>query len=210
MPHPLLARAFAPLLGLLLALAALTAQAQPPSPALQRVEGTTWFSVQRSAGGLGVSHTFLQGGRVVEHYGAMLDFTYRDNNDELVMTLGGKDIRFRFTIDDNKLTLRGEDGSERVHVRAGPRSSPPELHGLWWFKHENGAEADLFFDGVGRGLMRVLMLQRDGTYRATDDGALVMQMNGGNDTALTVSVEGNAMEIRGGGKTVRLRAVVAR
>ena len=49
-----------------------------------------------------------------------------------------------------------------------------------------------------------------GRYRVADDGALVMQMNDGSDGALTVSVQGNAMEIRGGAKTVRLRAVVAR
>lgn len=210
MPQHLLTRALAPLLTMLLALAACAAQAQAPSPALQRVEGTQWVSVERSAGSLGVSYTFLNGGRVIENFGAMIDFSYRTQGDQLVMTIDGTDLRARYAIGDGKLTLRGEDGAERVHVRAGPRSSPPTLHGLWWFKHETGAEADIFFDGVGHGLMRVLMLQRDGTYRATDDGALVMQMNGGNDRALTVSVQGNAMEIRGGGKTVRLRAVVAR
>lgn len=84
------------------------------------------------------------------------------------------------------------------------------LRGLWQFRRETGAPADLFFDRADRGLMRVLMKQREGRYRVADDGALVMQMNDGSDAALTVSVQGNAMEIRSGGKTARLRAVVAR
>ena len=84
------------------------------------------------------------------------------------------------------------------------------LRGLWQFRRETGAPADLFFDRADRGLMRVLMKQREGCYRAADDGTLVMQMNDGSGAALTVSVQGNAMEIRGGAKTVRLRAVVAR
>jgi hypothetical protein len=68
----------------------------------------------------------------------------------------------------------------------------------------------MFFDRADRGTMRVLLKQREGRCRAADDGTLVMQMNSGSDAALTVSVDGNAMEIRSGGKTMRLRAVIVR
>jgi len=210
MPKLLLPRALAPLLTVLLMLAACAVRAQAPSPALQRVQGTQWVSVERSAGGLGLSYTFLDGGRVIEDFGALIDFSFRTQGDQLVMTIDGTDLRSRYAIDDGKLTLRGDDGTQRVYLRAGPRSSPPVLHGLWHFRHESGAPAEMFFDRADRGLMRVLMKQREGRYRAADDGTLVMQMNSGSDAALTVSVDGTAMEIRGGGKTMRLRAVIAR
>ena len=163
-----------------------------------------------SAGGLGLIYTFIDGDRVIEDVGALIDFSFRTQGDQLVMTIDGTDLRSRYAIDDGKLTLRGDDGTERIYLRAGPRSSPPVLHGLWHFRHESGAPAEMFFDRADRGLMRVLMKQREGRYRAADDGSLVMQMNSGSDAALTVSVDGNAMEIRSGGKTRRRRAVIAR
>lgn len=84
----------------------------------------------------------------------------------------------------------------------------PALHAV--ARHEAGAAAEVFFDRIDHGLMRVPMMPREGRCRAADDGTLVMQMISGSGAALTVSVEGNTMEIRGGAKTMRLSAVIAR
>ena len=60
------ARALAPVLVVIVALAGCAAPPPAPPPALKRIEGTQWVSTERSAGGLGVIYTFLSGGRVVE------------------------------------------------------------------------------------------------------------------------------------------------
>ncbi|MCA3222349.1 MAG: hypothetical protein ING40_04815 [Burkholderiales bacterium] len=94
-------------------------------------------------------------------------------------------------------------GRQRIVCRQGPA-----LHAV--ALHEAGAAAEVFFERTHCGLMRVPMMPREGRCRAADDGTLVMQMISGSDAARTVSVEGNTMEIRGGAKTMRLSAVIAR
>jgi hypothetical protein len=184
-------------------------QTAPPAP-LKRVEGTQWISTERSAGGMGVSCTFLAGGRVVENLGAIIDFEYRIEGDQLVLAMNGSERRSRFTVDGGRFTLQGDDGNERIHQRAGPRVEPPRLQGLWAFRHESGAPADLFFGSQGRGLMRVLMRQREGSYRLADEGTFQLQFDGGSDRALTASIDGGTMQIRGGQKVLRLRPVTGR
>lgn len=186
-----------------------TAPPAAPQAALKRIEGTRWISAERSAGGLGVSYTFLHGGRVVEVLGAITEFSYSVEGDQLVMAVGGSELRARYTLDGSRLTLRGQDGIERVHQRAGPSDTPPVLHGLWAFRHDSGAPADLFFGARSRGVMRVLMRQRDGRYRLADEGTFQMQFEDGSARALTMSVEGEAMEIRGGPKVLHLRPALA-
>ena len=184
-------------------------QAAPPA-AQKRIEGTQWVSTERTTGGMGVSYTFLVGGRVVEDQGAIIDFDYRVEGNQLVLTINGSEQRSRFTVDGGQLTLRSNDGNDRIHQRAGPRTDPPHLQGLWTFRHESGAPADLFFGNQGRGLMRVLMRQRAGSYRFADEGTFQVQFDSGSDRALAASIEGGIMEIRGGQKLLRLRPVVAR
>jgi hypothetical protein len=184
-------------------------QAAPPA-AQKRIEGTQWVSTERTAGGMGVSYTFLGGGRVLEDLGAIIDFDYRVEGNQLVLTLNGSEQRSRFTVDGGQLTLRSDDGNDRIHQRAGPRADPPILQGLWTFRHESGAPADLFFGKQGRGLMRVLMKQRVGGYRLADQGTFQVQFDSGSDRALAASIEGGTMEIRGGQKVLRLRPVAAR
>lgn len=207
MPKTLPARALAPVLVVIVALAGCAAPPPAPPPALKRIEGTQWVSTERSAGGLGVSYTFLSGGRVVENQGAIIDFDYRVEGEQLVLSVNGSERRSRYAVDGARLTLRGDDGIERVHQRAGPRSSPPLLQGLWTFRHDSGAPADIFFGTRGRGLMRVLTRQREGSYRLADDGTFQVQFDGGSARALAVSIEGGAMEVRGGQKALRLRRV---
>lgn len=209
MPKTPPARALAPVFLVVVALAGCAAPPPEPPSALKRIEGTQWVSTERSAGGLGISYTFLSGGRVVEDQGAIIDFDYRVEGDQLVLTVNGSERRSRYTVDGGRLTLRGDDGIERVHQRAGPRSSLPLLQGLWTFRHDSGAPADIFFGARGRGLMRVPMRQREGSYRLAADGTFQMQFDGGTARVLAVSIEGGAMEVRGGQKALRLRPVAA-
>ncbi len=182
-----------------LALAVPTVEAQGRAG----IEGTRWISIERSAGGLGLSYTFLQGGDVVENSGAMIDFSYRVSGDVVALNVAGQERQYAFAIQDQSMTLRDQDGREQRYRRAGPRASKPELHGLWTFTHETGAPADIFFDGAGHGLMRVLMQARRGTFSSRPDGRLLIDMGGGE--ARSATLDGDVMEMRWAHKVLRLK-----
>jgi len=168
-----------------------------------QIEGTRWVSVDRTKGGVGVSYVFLQGGVVVESVGAMLGFTYRQSGNTLTMNVDGQDISYKVMIGEQNMTMLSEEGNVRGYVRSGPRTSKPELQGLWAFRHETGAPADILFGDSGQGLMRVLMKERRGTFSSRPDGGLVIELPG--TESRSARLDGDVLELRGEQRTMRLK-----
>jgi hypothetical protein len=66
-----------------------------------------------SAGGLGLIYTFIDGDRVIEDVGALIDFSFRTQGDQLVMTIDGSDAALTVSVDGNAMEIRSGGKTRR-------------------------------------------------------------------------------------------------
>ena len=166
-----------------------------------------WVSEERSAAGLGISYIFLPDGSVVESFGAIVDFAYSLQGAVGTIAADGEDIRVELAADGRALTLHRTNMPVQTVFRAGPVDDPGSLIGLWRFRGAAGVWTELVFGAHGRGLMRTLLKQRQGTVKSAADGTFAMTLSSGQDRDLLVRLRDQEMDLQSAHRTSRLKRV---
>lgn len=166
-----------------------------------------WVSEERTAAGLGMSYVFLPDGSVVENFGAIVNFAYSLQGAVGTIAADGEDIRVELAADGRALTLHRSDMPAQTVFRAGPVDDPGSLIGLWRFRGAAGVWTELVFGAQGRGLMRTLLKQRQGTVTSAADGKFAMTLSSGQDRELLGRLKDQEMELQSGHRSSRVKRV---
>jgi hypothetical protein len=191
---------------MLIGLHAAPSFAQKPGELVQGM----WVSTERSRGGLGMVYTVLADGTVVEDFGAVVDFAWSEQDSHWSIKTDGSEMQVNLAADGKTISLRQAQAPDQTAFRAGPVSTDRSLIGLWRFQHQSGAPATMVFAQRGQGVLLVQMKQRRGTLQRTDDGALTITMESGQDRTLTGRVQDDILTLSWGAKTMRFKRIVMR
>lgn len=126
-----------------------------------------WVSAERTKGALGAARTYSTDGKVQFVFGAIIDFKYEVDGNQLTLSLPQvpeeKGIVHTFTIENDTLILTDGTGNKQVLTRiAGTGNSG--LIGKWTGDHYTGAKQLYHFTEAKNCYFSVPMISADGTY----------------------------------------------
>jgi hypothetical protein len=135
-----------------------------------------WSSAARTKGGLGPQLVLAQDGNAIHTFGALVDFRYEIQGNQITMTLLGSDRSLtkevsvdEFAIDGDMLTLNPQSPERKqVMKRAGrPYPGAHPIVGDWTYTHYTGGPALMRYSRTGIVQLSVPFQTSTGTYQVS-------------------------------------------
>lgn len=160
-----------------------------------------WSSATRTKGGLGPQWIFEKDGKVIHMFGALVDFKYEVNSNQIKMTLLAPDrsetkevSTQEFSIDGDTLTVNPQTPEKKQVMRRAtePVKGAHSIVGDWTYTHYTGGQALMRYSRSGIVQLSVPFQTHTGTYRLREN-TLSVTLRGQKPISSTIKREKDSL-----------------